>query len=401
MNKLSILLTLLPLLKTLNIKASTLKVQTVRTTDQFSISPIPREPSFKIVLHRSRVIQSPTHDINHSIRKVQSLIKLLRSRDHMFHLIPTLLRLANHKLLNFLKLVDSENPPSVLPMSTRFLSETSGKSSEFHRQLLGSEGLVVEVCRDRLFGSCDEIVLSFIVFVLSFSGGHFVKLVIEIGKLRSFSHDTFLHEERSLHRLVLLFHEEIETVVDKGHVQKSSVSFQKVPSVTSDFTPSFRVVPIDHRENLMMMRESWSGWFCDGDTVDLSGAFPGTLDSVVVFVVVDDAFFGDEISDLAKVVFEFFLEVFGLFGEFFFLLFHFLDLFDEVVARLFFFLFLADLFGERVEFFVETVVLKVGISPLFVQVHDGVHSVDFCLWLISFSLDFFDLFRVVASFFSE
>lgn len=207
------------------VKTSGLKVQTIRTRDQFSISIIPREPSLQVIFHSSCVIKSTTDNRNHSIRQFKGLVKFFSNSDHLMEFVPTLRWISNAKLLNFLELMNSENSPSIFSMSSSLFSKTSRKTTKSLRQLLLLQNFISKKGRNRLFRSSNEIKVFDIVLISVLSSRDFVQLLVEVLQLTGLSHNLLLHKERCLQRSIFSLHQKLQSVVNKSHVQNSPPPF--------------------------------------------------------------------------------------------------------------------------------------------------------------------------------
>lgn len=119
-----------------HLKAARLVVRTVGAGYQFSVGIISWEPGLKIVLLGSSIIQLTCTDEDDSIRETKRLHEGFRYFDHSPMLGNGLFRFTDHKLLNLLKLMDPEDTPCVLTMSTSLLSEARRISSEQLRHVL-------------------------------------------------------------------------------------------------------------------------------------------------------------------------------------------------------------------------------------------------------------------------
>lgn len=100
-----------------------LEISTVGARYEFPVCIIAWEPCLQIILFGSCIIQSSRYNIDNLIRKLESLHELLGNFHHLFVHFPRVLWFCNHELFNFLELMDSENTPSIFPMSTCFLSK--------------------------------------------------------------------------------------------------------------------------------------------------------------------------------------------------------------------------------------------------------------------------------------
>ena len=105
---------------------------------------------------------------------------------------------------------------------------------------------------------------------------------MEISQLAGLSHDFSFEEERRLNKIIPFLVEEGRTIVDKGVVKKNPHTFKEVPSVTSYFLTSFRVISSNSLKHFMMIEAS--SLFSNFDIRQIS-PFPDNL--VIIFVVAD------------------------------------------------------------------------------------------------------------------
>ena len=88
------------------------------------------------------------------------LVELLRGGDHLVELLPGILRLGEHKLLNLLKLVHPEDAPRVLSRGSGLLPEAGGVSTIVDWEVLGLHPLATVVGRDRLLRGGNQVLVS-------------------------------------------------------------------------------------------------------------------------------------------------------------------------------------------------------------------------------------------------
>lgn len=146
-----------------NVKALTV-ICAIRDGDQLLICTLEWEPSFKIVLLASGQVQSTRDDGDDTIRQSQALVEFFTVSDHGFKHLPTLFWFGDNKLLDLLKLVDTEETPHITTSGTCFFTETGRVASVTDRELGlgGIEPLLRVEGGDRLFGSCNEVFLVFV-----------------------------------------------------------------------------------------------------------------------------------------------------------------------------------------------------------------------------------------------
>ena len=112
-------------ISTTNFQRSWLEICAIWARNQLSIRVIPWEPGFEIVFLWGRIVKSPRHNIYNSVWQFQRLIKFLRCFNHLLLHFPRFFRGCDNKLLNFLKLVNSKDSPSVFPVCSGFFSEAA------------------------------------------------------------------------------------------------------------------------------------------------------------------------------------------------------------------------------------------------------------------------------------
>ena len=127
---------------------------------------------------------------------------------------PRIFRLCQNKLLDFLKLMDSKNTPSIFSMSSCFFSETSRSSCILNWQRFFFNPFTSMKSRNRLLRCCNqEIIIISLFRTFSFN---FIKIFVKITKLTSFSHNFSFHKERGLNGSKVSLVQKVNTIVNKS-----------------------------------------------------------------------------------------------------------------------------------------------------------------------------------------
>mmetsp|Transcript_39121 Transcript_39121/g.63981 ORF Transcript_39121/g.63981 Transcript_39121/m.63981 type:complete len:227 (-) Transcript_39121:727-1407(-) len=124
---------------------------------QFTIALQCREPAFQIIFFRRGIIQMSRHDAHHSIAETERLIKCFRRGQHFVVMRPTLARFAIHKLLDFVKLMHSENAPRIFAMRASLFTEAGRDTRVFDRQVGGLQPLFVMHGRNGLLRGRNQV----------------------------------------------------------------------------------------------------------------------------------------------------------------------------------------------------------------------------------------------------
>lgn len=106
-----VLLVLVRLLRraTANLHRARLVIGAVTARHQLAIRVVAGEPALQVVLLGGSVVQRARNDVDDVVGKSERLVELATVLDHVFVHVPTLLRLANHKLLHLVELVNAED----------------------------------------------------------------------------------------------------------------------------------------------------------------------------------------------------------------------------------------------------------------------------------------------------
>lgn len=139
-------------------KAAGLVVSAVAAGDEFLEFALVWKPGFQVVFLCGCVVKSARDDGYDAVRETQALEEVFRMADHFVEHFPRLFWISQDKLFDLFKLVDAENTPGILAMSTGFLAETgrvTGISLKNHQvsTIHPSTALVVNTY---LIGSCSE-----------------------------------------------------------------------------------------------------------------------------------------------------------------------------------------------------------------------------------------------------
>lgn len=266
---------------------------------------------------------------------------------------PRLFGFAKNELFDFLELMDSENTPVVLSMSTGFFSEACGDTSVLDWEVGLFDPFAPVHGGDWLFRSSNQISITAVFSLgLFFSTLNFVKVLFEIAQLTSFLHDFLLHKIWWLNQIVSLFHQEIHSEVDQGVVEKNTITLQEISSVTSNFLSSFGIITADRFQNFVMVEaSSLVGNF---NVRDLS---PCSDNLVIIFVVVDWNRVVDDVTNFIDfsidLINKLTLFFFGLFLSFLVLCFEFQLFFAFVLFVGFLFVF--DFVLDFIPFLFETI----------------------------------------------
>jgi len=126
------------------------------------------------------------------------------------------------KLLNFFKLMDSEDSVDISSMSTSFFSKAWWVSSKSLWEISFLHPFTSIVTRNRLFGSSNKIKFFmfnlFTIFIFFNVTSNFIQLIIKIRKLACLCHCFSVHIERTIHWSETLGCQETETKLLKSKV---------------------------------------------------------------------------------------------------------------------------------------------------------------------------------------
>lgn len=123
-----------------------LEISTIGARDELPIGIIAGEPCLEIILFGSGIIERPRDNIDNLVRELEEPHKLLRSGDHLLVQCPGVLRLSQDKLLDFLKLMDSEDAPRIFPMGSGLLPEAGRRARVLNRQRFLVDPFLAVVC---------------------------------------------------------------------------------------------------------------------------------------------------------------------------------------------------------------------------------------------------------------
>jgi hypothetical protein len=373
-----------------------LEVCTIGARYQFSVSVVSWEPGFQIVFLGCSIVKSARNDVNDSVRKVKSLIKLFRQGNHFFMNFPRVFGLAKDKLLDFFKLMDSENTPVVFSMGSSFLSETGGNATVLNWKAGLFDPFASVHGRDGLLRSGDQVsIVAFFSCLIFFASFNFVKVFFKVTQLASFFHDLLFHKVWRLDHIVSSLHEEVNSEVDESVVENDAVAFQEITSVTSDLLASFWVITSDGFQNFMMVvTTSFIG------DLDVWNFAPCFNNQVVVFVVVNRDGVMNDVTDFVDFGIELFKNLgFGDLSLCLFFLIFGLN-FELLFALVIFvgFLFIFDDVLIIVPFFFEGIKVEPDFSPLLIHLNDEVNGFGIA---VSTLKRFFDDIGIVALVSSE
>lgn len=114
-------------------------------------------PAFKVKFSYCCIIKLSRNDVDNLIRYFKRLIKPLTDFKHFSHLRVAILRLADKKLLDFFKLMNSKKSMNVLSMGPCLLSKTRRVSAHFYRQFLWLNNFSSVISSQGLLTRCDQI----------------------------------------------------------------------------------------------------------------------------------------------------------------------------------------------------------------------------------------------------
>ena len=219
-----------------DLKVTALVVGTVGARDQLLELSLVGEPSFKIKLLGSCIVEGAGDNGNHTVRDSEGLIELLRVGDHVLKHLPRLLGLGNAELLDLGELVDAENAPNVPAMGTGLLAEAGRVTGVLQGEITGLQPLIAVEGADRLLGGCNKVLVGLVA-------GDLVELLIELGELGRLGHLLSKHELGRLKRNVVLVRQELEAVVNQSPKSNLSVCPRPFPRELSSYwlrnTPHF------------------------------------------------------------------------------------------------------------------------------------------------------------------
>lgn len=188
-----------------------------------------------------------------------------------------------HGRAYLLKLMDTEDTPSILAVRAGLLSEASAVTSVLDGKIFLLEPLALVESGEGLLGGCDQVLVRLLLTIV----GDLVQLLIELLELSSLGHSLTQHEERRLVGLVALAEQKLETIVDEGQVEEKAVASQAVASVADDLDTTLRVVSVQTSQDFVVRK---AVLLADLDT--LRGPCADQL--VLVFIVAD----GDGLVDV-------------------------------------------------------------------------------------------------------
>ena len=115
------------------------------------------EPSLEIELLGSGVVERTGDDGDDAVRDAEGLVEGLGVGDHVVEHLPGLLGLGDAELLNLGELVDTEDAPDILAVSTGLLAEAGGITSVLQGEVLGLEPLIAVEGADGLLGGLPHV----------------------------------------------------------------------------------------------------------------------------------------------------------------------------------------------------------------------------------------------------
>ena len=211
--------------------------------------------------------------------------------------------------------MDSEYTPVVFSVGSSFFSETSGDTTVLNWETGFLNPFTSVHGRNGLFRSSDQVsIVAFLTSLFLFSSFNLVKVFLEVAQLTSFLHDLLLHEVWWLDHIVSSLHQEMDSEIDEGVVEKNTVTFQEVTSVPGNLLASFWIVTAEGFQDFVVIEST--SFVGDLDVWDFA---PCLDNEIVIFVVVNGDGVMDDVSDFVDFGVDFFEELsFGDFGLFLF-----------------------------------------------------------------------------------
>lgn len=104
----------------------------IRARHELSKGLCRRKPRLQIVLFRCSVVELARYNVNHPIRQLQRLVKLLRNGYHLLEHFPRLIVVGGGyaKLFHLFELVDAEDAGSVSAVGARLVQGSTSKKIE-------------------------------------------------------------------------------------------------------------------------------------------------------------------------------------------------------------------------------------------------------------------------------
>lgn len=112
-----------------NAKSSRLVVCAVGAGDELSERVVAWEPCFEVILHGCSIVERAGDNFDDLVWQFEALIEALRSRNHLFKLVPRLIWCTINELLHLLELVDSKNAPYIFAVRSSLLTEAGRATS--------------------------------------------------------------------------------------------------------------------------------------------------------------------------------------------------------------------------------------------------------------------------------
>jgi hypothetical protein len=146
----------------------------LRARDELLEFTLVGEPSLEIELLGGGVVESARDDGDDAVWDAEGLVESLGVGDHVLEHLPRLLGLGNAELLDLGELVDTEDTPDILAVSTGLLAEAGGITSVLQGEVLGLEPLVAVEGADGLLGGLLHIDISiiFVIILVTRKPGH-------------------------------------------------------------------------------------------------------------------------------------------------------------------------------------------------------------------------------------
>mmetsp|Transcript_115027 Transcript_115027/g.330461 ORF Transcript_115027/g.330461 Transcript_115027/m.330461 type:complete len:325 (+) Transcript_115027:568-1542(+) len=168
-------------------------------------------------------------------------------------LLPGLLRLGQHELLDLLELVYPEDATNIPAGAAGLPAEARRNAHVPEREPRPIEALSPVEGGDRLLRSGDQVLIE-LRLVLVFD--HLVEDIIVVCKLRGLAHQVFLHEERRLESRVATHGQEREAVIDQRLIQQHAGAHEEIAAGSGDVAAFLEGDGADHLQKFEMRPEA-------------------------------------------------------------------------------------------------------------------------------------------------
>ena len=141
------------------VEVAGLVVQAVGARNQLAVGALARKPGLEVVFAGRGEVEVARDNVDDLIREADRLAEILGGLDHGVEHLPRFGGVAEHKLLDLLKLVDPEDALGVAAVRPNLLAEALGDAAVLDRERLGVDVLLSVVRGNRLLGCGDQELL--------------------------------------------------------------------------------------------------------------------------------------------------------------------------------------------------------------------------------------------------